>query len=264
MSIDARLNFVIKDRKKTPWGKSLGFTSPSITAMFNGHTPGPEFLNAIRRAENVNLNWLLTGEGQPYIVNSSIDEHHLAELVDTMLTDENWTVYVCDLSSLAVLVFTQPGQYEFKGKWIDYQMLEVHCGPGSEKLAAVLRQHQSSRQIFIAKLHEDAVWNIAMGQTGTYELLHSDNALLKHHHQAKESELQFLADRTSSEPVDLSLMRAVITLVNDCADELGESLNAEQMSRVITAVYRQADRLGLTSEDLTPESIRTAIDVVRD
>lgn len=261
MHFKDRLNFIIKDRKKTPWGKSLGFTSPSITAMFNGHIPGPEFLNTIRRSENVNLNWLLTGMGSPFIVNHTLSATDLYNQLVCFLADEKWEMYVSLLNQHAVFVLTQPGQYNFKGNWIDYQLLEVLVGPGSEELARYLRSRKE--RILIMDLKSADIAAIAEGNVGTYGMLNIECALLTNHHTAKESDLQFFPTQVR-DPINSALMRAVIRIIENCADELGESLTADQKSRIITAVYRQAERLDLNSSDLTYENVRTAIDVARD
>ncbi|UTV30878.1 helix-turn-helix domain containing protein [Photobacterium atrarenae] len=271
-SFESRLEFLLYDRKQTPWGKSLGFPSATISGIFGGRIPGEKFLYAIRRAENVNLDWLLTGKGMPFYVELTNNGTSLFETVQQMLEDEpHWQVYVCSLGSRSILIFEQPGQYGLNNKWIDYRITEILVGPGSEELAAELRNFPNREQIKIPLLSPEDEEAIATGQVGTYRLFDSEDALLANHRPAKDSDLQFYSTETTStaKPVDdetvkLDLMRAVVKLVEDCANELGENLNSDQKSRVITAVYRQADRLGLTAEDLTPDSIRTAIDVVRD
>ncbi|MCG7588364.1 transcriptional regulator, partial [Photobacterium sp. OFAV2-7] len=226
----------------------------------------------IRRAENVNLDWLLTGKGRPFYVGPIDNAVSFADMVKIMLEDEpHWHVYVCSLSERTILIFQQPGQYGLKDKWVDHHIIEVLVGPGSEELTEVIREFPNREQIRIPLLSPEDEEAIATGQVGTYRLFDSEDALLANHRPAKESDLQFFSSEEPTaakpevdEPIKLGLMRAVVTLVEDCANELGENLNSDQKSRVITAVYRQADRLGLTPEDLTADSIHTAIDVIRD
>lgn len=269
----SRLNFIMHGRKQTPWGKGLGFTGGTISTMFAGKVPGEKFLYAIRRSENVNLDWLLTGEGRPFYVDQVNTAESFTKTVHIMLEDEpHLDVYVCSLGERTILVFDQEGTWSHAGSNpIHVHFLEVLVGPGSEELAAELRNFPNREQIKIPLLSPEDEEAIATGQVGTYRLFDSEDALLANHRPAKESDLQFYSAETTStaksvddEPVKLDLMRAVVKLVEDCANELGENLNTDQKSRVITAVYRQADRLGLTADQLTPESIRTAIDVVRD
>ncbi|SIO94678.1 transcriptional regulator [Vibrio spartinae] len=266
MNFDERLIFLIKERKKTPWGKSLGFTSPSITAMFNGHIPGPEFLSAIHRAENVNLNWLLTGQGQPYVVSYYQSAEALNDIVQTMLDDEDWMVYVCAYQKQATLVLCQPGAYEFKGKMVDYTITEVLVGPGSEQLADILRKHNERVPVFVPLLTELEREQITCGQVGTYKMFHSIEPLLTPLADPDISELEFGSTTPDETPVSLPLMRAVVRLVESSEQEAGLSnpLTTDQKSRIITAVYRQAVRLNVSPDELTSDDVETAFDVLRD
>ncbi|EGR1122867.1 transcriptional regulator [Vibrio cholerae] len=265
MNFDERLSFLIQDRKKTPWGKALGFTSPSITAMFSGHIPGPEFLHAIRRAENVNLNWLLTGEGKPFIVHHFRKADELVETIDAMLTDEDWTVYVCSLEKQTALVLTQMGQYEFKGKWIDYTLCEVLVGQGSEELAQTLCNHLHQRNIYVLTgLAESALSQIAGGQLGTYSLLIHQDSHLKHFSvKATPEMLQYSEEPSQSVPISIPLMRTVVNLVEQHQGRTKQSLNSDQKARIITAVYRQAEKSDLNDDEIQAV-IETSFDVLKD
>ncbi|WP_158117236.1 transcriptional regulator [Vibrio cincinnatiensis] len=264
MNFEERLTFILKDRKRTPWGSCLGFTSTSISSMFNGHVPGPEFLEAIRRAENVNLNWLLTGEGKPFIVNYFQKAPEFVETLDTMLTDEDWTVYVCSLAERTTLVLTQLGQYEFKGKWVDYTLCEVLVGQGSEELAHSLCKHLDKKNIYTIDLPESEVDKIAGGQLGTYSLLtHQDSHLTNFSVKATPEMLQFVAENTQSVPVSIPLMRAVVSKVEQHEDKTKQSLDSDQKARVITAVYRQAEKSELNDDEIQAV-IETSFDVLKD
>lgn len=265
MNFESRLAFLIKDRKKTPWGKALGFTSPSITAIFSGHVPGPEFLQAISRSENVNLNWLLTGKGQPYITNFFSDAESFENNIDTMLSDEKWTVYVCSLSERTILVLTQPGQYEFKGKRINYTLCEIMIGPGSEELAKTLRQHLRFRDIYTAyDFPDEALYQMEIGEIGTYALLnHPGSDFVKDAKPATEATLQFIEENKQTAPVSVPLMRAVIQLVFDCKERINIKLTTAEQARVITAVYRQAERLNLSEEEIS-SAVEAALEVLTD
>ncbi|EOX1582968.1 transcriptional regulator [Vibrio cholerae] len=257
-----RLNLVLSDRKQTPWGKSLGFTGGSISSIFGGRIPGPEILNVIRRAENVNLNWLLTGEGKPFIVNYFPNAKDFVETLDAMLNDECWKVCVCALAEQTVLILTMPGQYEFKGKWVDYTMCEILVGHGSEELANVLRNHQGQRDIYITPdLPSETLKQIANGELGSYGLLAEGFGYWIQ--PANSHDLEFIQEARQGAPVSAPLMRAVVKLVEDCAQKSKQVLTNEQKSRVITAAYRQAERLNLTEDEIL-SAIETAFDVLKD
>ncbi|MBY7811401.1 helix-turn-helix domain-containing protein [Vibrio fluvialis] len=265
-SFEERLNNVLDDRKQTPWGKSLGFTSASISHIFSGgRIPGPEFLQAICRAENVNLNWLLSGKGKPFNVTYLQSAEDFVVYVNTMLTDENWQVCVCSLSEQTVLVLTQPAQYEFKGKWIDYTLCEVLVGQGSEKLAWMLNHHQNERDTYSTpNLPSNILKKIARGELGTYALLHHPDYRLENWIQSTPKEsLEYEPETSHSTPISVSLMRSVVKLVDQCEKETKQNLDSDQKARVITAVYRQAEKLGLSEEEIS-SAIETSFDVLKD
>ncbi|HDY7894727.1 TPA: transcriptional regulator [Vibrio vulnificus] len=265
MNFKDRLTFLIKDRKKTPWGKELGFTSPSITAMFNGHVPGPEFLQAIRRAENVNLNWLLTGEGAPYIVEYFQSADTLSDYVCAMLHEEEWVVYVCSSQGTACLVLTQPGAYEFKNKWIEYRIVHVLVGPSDDIVGNVLiDNHHDGKHIFVPLISEEERQAIITGQVGTYEMLEKNPPILNVFNATGHiGDLEFTGGERIEKPVNITTMRAVVRLVDNCENALGTSLSSDQRARVITAVYRQAEKSKL-SDDEIQAIIETSFDVLKD
>jgi len=72
--------FVLGHRKKHPWGESLGFKNARITSIFNGVPPTADALDVIARSENVNINWLLNGEGYPFYTHNWYSENKIVEL----------------------------------------------------------------------------------------------------------------------------------------------------------------------------------------
>lgn len=270
LSFEERLNFVLKDRKQTPWGKSLGFTGASISHIFSGgRIPGPEFLNAIRRAENVNLNWLLTGEGSPYIVDYCQSADELSDYVSAMLHDEPWVVYVCSHVDTTCLVLTQPGAYEFKGKFVDYNMIHVLVGPGDDVLANVLNDHNSDGgAVFVPFMTDNERKDLMAGKIGTYELLGGLEPLLNPHKVGSHiSDIEFTEASSGKASVDLPTMRTVIRLVGEKEAELQADLTTEQRARIIAAVYKQLSRVELPGpipEQAFSAAVEAAFDVLID
>ncbi|HAS5696718.1 TPA: hypothetical protein I7E69_002000 [Vibrio cholerae] len=203
MNFHERLHVLLKGRNKTTWGKALGFTSQSITAFFCGHLPETEFLHAIRRTENVNLNWLLTGQGNPFIVQHFSDNSDFVETVDSMLADEDWTVYIGLFDDRVMLAFTQLGKFELKGKWIDYTLCEVLVGEDSEDLALTLCNHIPQRNIYVIEsLAESTIKLIADGQLGTYSLLINPKSHLnKYSEKATPDNFRFPIEPPQTIPV---------------------------------------------------------------
>ncbi|HDI3145846.1 TPA: transcriptional regulator [Vibrio cholerae] len=265
MKFEERLTFILNDRKRTPWGSSLGFTSTSISSMFGGHVPGPEFLQAIRKAENVNLNWLLTGEGSPFVVEHFLSADALSDYLAAMLHEEEWVVYVCSSQGTACLVLTQPGAYEFKNKWIEYRIVHVLVGPSDDIVGNVLiDNHHDGKHIFVPLISEEERQAIITGQVGTYEMLEKNPPILNVFNATGHiDDLEFTGGELTEKPVDITIMRAVVRLVDNCENALGISLTSDQRARVITAVYRQAERLKLTEEEIQA-AIETSFDVLSD
>ena len=269
LSFDERLNFVLKDRKQTPWGKSLGFTGASISHIFSGgRIPGPEFLQAIRRAENVNLNWLLTGEGSPYIVEYFQTADALTEHVRAMLKDETWDVYVCSHEETACIALTQLGAYEFKGKFIDYNIAHILTGPNSDELVYELRNHHyHKRRVFTPLLSENEQSKIITGQLGTYELFTSETALLKPSNIAIfKNEITFTSKEGSSTSIAFPILKEVIRVVGE-KEASGIVLTIEQRARIIAAIYRQISRMDLPDpipEQAFSAAVEAAFDLLID
>jgi hypothetical protein len=63
----SRIKWVLGDRQKHPWGRSIGLKNSRIVSIFDGVLPQADALLMIRQAEDVNIDWLLTGEGQPTV-----------------------------------------------------------------------------------------------------------------------------------------------------------------------------------------------------
>ncbi len=266
LSFEERLSFILQDRKQTPWGKGLGFTGASISHIFSGgRIPGPEFLQAIRKAENVNLNWLLTGDGSPFVVEYFLSADALSDYLAAMLHEEEWVVHVCSYHDIACIVLTQPGQYEFKGKWIDYRIVHVLVGPGDEVITELLHDyHRGQHAIFVSELTEEQRQAIIHGQVGTYLMLEQMNPMLNTVRvETHISQIEFTGGERTEKPVDIAIMRAVVRLVDECEQELRTSLTSNERARVITAVYRQAERLKLSEEEIQA-AIETSFDVLSD
>ena len=268
MYFDQRLSFLIKDRKKTPWGKGLGFTSPSITAMFNGHIPGPEFLQAIQRAENVNLNWLLMGEGQPYIVHYHQTAEELASSLADLLKDKNLNVHICSIEQRAVLVVAKPEQYTFKTKVIDYLATQTFVGPTSEQLIELLQARATMRPSSVLRakkeLEAQQIDAIAGAKVGTYDMFGHIDAHLSNVVECEKDSLCFTYGTIGSAPVSVHALREVFKLVEDILYEQSIRFSNVQKARVYSAIYSNMINSDLKPENVSEELVLTIINAVRD
>ena len=64
--IPTRLKQVQRDRSQREWSKQLHIPQPVLSRYLAGRTPTVTFLIHLARQENVNLNWLMAGEGEVY------------------------------------------------------------------------------------------------------------------------------------------------------------------------------------------------------
>ncbi|WP_337909211.1 transcriptional regulator [Vibrio cholerae] len=208
MNIQERLSFLLDGREMATWGSSLGLP-PQITAeLLSGHTLESEFLHAIRRAENVNLDWLLKGEGNPFIVQHFSDDSDFAETVDSMLADEDLAVHVGFFKNQITLVFSQSGQYKLNGKWFDYTSCGILTGNATTLISMILCSHLHHRKIYVrneqAESHLDEAYlsKIAEGKLGTYSLLIRQDSHLKNNSIAATPELlRFLTKPSQFPPI---------------------------------------------------------------
>lgn len=69
-----RIKKIAGGRTLNPWLKSLGWISNDVTRIKEGHIPGSIKLRQLAEAEGINLTWLLTGLGQPFLI-----EHYLTD-----------------------------------------------------------------------------------------------------------------------------------------------------------------------------------------
>lgn len=73
-AFQARITWLLGDRQKHPWGRSLGLKNSRIDSIFRGIIPQADALLRIREAERVNIDWLLTGEGVPLLRKQDSEE----------------------------------------------------------------------------------------------------------------------------------------------------------------------------------------------
>lgn len=68
-SVKDRMVFLLDGRKPHLWGDNIGWNRGTVDTVFRlGKSPGPRDLAILATVERVNLTWLLTGEGPPYVV----------------------------------------------------------------------------------------------------------------------------------------------------------------------------------------------------
>lgn len=240
-SFNDRLEFVLDGRKLTPWGKSLGLSNSVLGVMSQGTAPGPDHLKVIASAENVSLNFLLTGEGSPFVVNTP-----------PASLDPESEVFLLSFGGMRAIVTLASACHTFErsGKAIEFQKLTVFRGIGFD--TSTLDNPRYFQFPAIAEL--------LAGKLSKHALIGK-----------QKDGLLYLA-RPTLEPwtaapsgiIDQELMRAVLVLIEkqSTGHENG-ALTSEQKARIISSTYAHAIRRGLTASDLNSDLINPIVDAVR-
>lgn len=166
-----RLEFVLAGRKVNPWAKRLNLSSGTASRLKQDIVPGQDVLTAIMRTENVSLNWLISGSGKPFMVDSYLDSADFYNQLNNHAKD--CPQYRCDYLALAQLnvmfvVLSQPASYEFKGATINYVQVEVlsspfDCDLGHHISPLFTATHEMSLEPHLSR-------SLVSGQLGTYAL----------------------------------------------------------------------------------------------
>ena len=168
MDFLSRINFIIGDRRAYPWGEAIGIGRGVVQRIRDGVVPGGEALAAITRSENASLSWLLAGTGRPFLVGCCPTDAECADQVDALLEEPGWTVYFITDGQAAVLVLTQPAQFEVRDRPIDYTAVEVLAGPIGPETSARLRA--GDHPVHQVQTSPRQVADLAAGRVGTYAL----------------------------------------------------------------------------------------------
>ena len=68
MSIGDRFKYLRGDRSQSDFASYIGSTKQNISKYeLNSMMPGGDVLLRMAQVMSVNINWLLTGEGEPYV-----------------------------------------------------------------------------------------------------------------------------------------------------------------------------------------------------
>jgi hypothetical protein len=178
----SRTELLLAGRDKHPWGKRIGLSGRMVTRLFNfGEIPGPEYLIAIAKAENVCLNWLLTGAGAPYIVYCAQSDGEVASLAESFLSEAplSWTVYWISSGEWSGLALHRPDQYELKDELIDYDRVELIAGPIGQQTLDALRR-AGILQVREVTVPAATMIRLYSGGVGAYEMVRPDGLFERH------------------------------------------------------------------------------------
>ncbi len=164
----SRINKILGGRSRYPWGEQIGLGRGAVSSLFRGSVPSGETLSLICRAENVSLSWLLEGMASPFLVGVCHSDEECAEHFGELLAEKDWTIHLVTDDHRVTLVLTQPGQFDVKGRPVDYTILEILAGPIGQ--ATLARVRESGCALRLANVHSEILDAINSGQMGTYSL----------------------------------------------------------------------------------------------
>lgn len=183
MTIYDRFKEMLEGRQENPWAKGLGIDRSAIRRMKEeGKAPDWSPLSAIRKAERLNLAWLVEGNGEHFEVNRYVTDADCANDLGCMLPDEPWSVVIATDGGRLAFVLQRRAQGVVQGRVgretpYDYTLCEILLGGGPLALATIARLAGSIRLAPIPPRQMDAIYR---AQAGTWRLLLAPDAWLRH------------------------------------------------------------------------------------
>jgi len=153
-----RIEFLRGKTKVYPWLESMGMSRGTVTGLKNGGMLSADNLSIIARAKNVNLNWLVSGEGAPYRVSAFADSESAIAHVHA-LGDEPWeriTIVMVEQSSSFALIMQNPGSYDVAGKIFEYVISETIIAPISTEIFDEINALKAVHRQAIEATYSDA------------------------------------------------------------------------------------------------------------
>jgi len=165
-----RLNFVLGERRKHPWGRRLGIPAATVTAMFRGAIPSWESLIPVQHVENVSLSWLLEGTGAPFLVVSCDSDADCGAELEARLSDRPGAdVHVVSDGGRTALVLHEPAEWQRGDTVVRYRAIDVLAGAGARTLERLSREIDE-RAVYRVVLDAESAKRLCYGYLGAYEL----------------------------------------------------------------------------------------------
>jgi len=261
-SFSDRLGQLLAGRKIHPWAAALGVSKGAAETMGRGQVPGAEILRLIRFREGVSLGWLVTGDGAPFVLEHCDDGVGLAQ---ELAAEAGQCAGALELHLFGdgpaqLLLLARPGRLQYRQQCQDYRYVRLWTLALSS-LPASLKRQAGQYAWYWHQCDESQLAALRAGQLGPWLLLDSGRLPPPQPLADPLARLRETASPTEG-LISTGLMRAVIRLVEATAEEEGLALGAEQRARVYTAVYRHAQRLGLSADALGDAQVRLLLEVL--
>lgn len=177
-----RINKILGQRSKHPWGDALGLKNTRIQSIFQGQVPTADALEIIHRAEKVRIDWLLTGDGPPFLVYSWLSDEQVSAIfgmerpVDEKLVE---LYLLTDGSGLATVVTTEPVTRDYEwGAVSRFTEVTVYPYVGRQTIDACIRYGG----VRVVSLDEKTFKEVSEGWKGPVHLL---DGILEHYSDAE-------------------------------------------------------------------------------
>lgn len=169
-----RFRTLLLDRKAHPFGSSVQLNKSMVTRLARGSLPDPEYLVPLLRIERVSLNWLLTGEGAPYSVNSYVGDVEAWQDLKAKLSDEPhaWNIYLAVSPAGWTVVLDQECSSTSKaGETYWYRATEVTAGKVCGPVVARGIEHWARlKPVHVLKLSSAHWMKLVTGHLGNAQL----------------------------------------------------------------------------------------------
>lgn len=177
-----RINKILGGRSKHPWGDALGLKNTRIQSIFQGQVPTADALEIIHRAEKVRIDWLLTGDGPPFLVSNWLSDEQVSAILGMarQVDEQPVNLYLLtDGSGLATVVTTEPVARDYEWGAVS-RFIEVTVYPyvGRQTIDALM----SNGGVRVVSLDEKTFKEVSEGWKGPVHLL---DGILDHYTNAE-------------------------------------------------------------------------------
>lgn len=251
----SRIERIMDDRKINPFLASVGVVGGSITKVqHKGSIPHASALQRISDIECVNLNWLVSGEGEPYKTEKYAGGAEYLREIEALSKDASWQIYLIKLDTITTLVFTRSQTIEVKDVLRDYYQVKILVGPYSEQLKQLLNTLDQQKRLQHMRLDEAQIADITSGEIGSYQMARLANKCFSCPNLEPE--------KLIGGEINTELMRKIIEYSEQVLVEQNISLDADKKAKLITAAYNQALRQK-TWRDFQEGSMAALLEVLK-
>lgn len=263
MNFDERMALILGDRKISPWGRGLGLSNSVIEQLNKGSAPGSDYLQIISRSENVNLNFLLNGQGSAFCVQDGTPDCILNWLNERSPAAPGFIhLVLCDGQSMLALESFE--DIQMRSRVLEYTRFDLVSSPLDSELLATLKDQDDIRAI---ELPPTVFKQLKNGMLGAYACLGNDqeNGLFKRYSDIPLSTIELKAPVQTSPAnvIDIELMRAILEMVAEVTSDTGEILSEADHAKVTAALYNSALRDGLTVDSLQRGAVFSLLDMLQ-